>query len=65
LIEPLTDRELEVLQLLVRGLSNQAIANELVVAVGTVKRHLNSIFTKLEVQSRLEASARARELGLV
>jgi LuxR family maltose regulon positive regulatory protein len=65
LIEPLTDRELEVLQLLVRGLSNQSIADELVVAVGTVKRHLNSIFTKLEVQSRLEASARARELGLV
>ena len=63
--EVLTERELEVLRLLVAGRSNQAIADELVVAVGTVKRHVNSILGKLGVQSRLEAVARARECGLV
>ncbi len=63
--ETLTPRELEVLRLLAQGRSNQAIANELVVAVGTVKRHVNSLFGKLGVQSRLEAVARARALDLV
>ncbi len=63
--EPLTPRELEVLALLVHGRSNQAIADELVVAVGTVKRHVNSILGKLQAQSRLEAVTRARDLGLV
>jgi LuxR family maltose regulon positive regulatory protein len=61
----LTEREQEVLRLLAAGRSNQAIAQELIVAVGTVKRHVNSIMGKLQVQSRLEAVARARELGLV
>jgi LuxR family maltose regulon positive regulatory protein len=65
LAEPLTARELEVLQLLAAGQSNQAIAQRLIVAVGTVKRHVNSILSKLDVQSRLQAVARARELGLV
>jgi LuxR family transcriptional regulator, maltose regulon positive regulatory protein len=65
LVEPLTDREFEVLQLLARGRSNQAIARELFVAVGTVKRHVNSILGKLQAQSRLEAVARAREAGLL
>lgn len=65
LVEPLTAREWEVLRLLVAGHSNQAIAEELVVAVGTVKRHVNSILSKLQAQSRLEAVARARELALV
>ncbi len=64
-VEPLTERELEVLRLLAEGRSNQAIADELIVAVGTVKRHVNSILGKLEVQSRLEAVARARGLGLI
>ena len=64
LAEPLTEREVEVLRLLVAGHSNQAIAHELVVAVGTVKRHLNNIFGKLGVQTRLQAVARARDLGL-
>jgi LuxR family maltose regulon positive regulatory protein len=64
LLEPLTSRELEVLQLLAAGHSNQAIAQRLIVAVGTVKRHVNSILSKLDVQSRLQAVARARELGL-
>ena len=62
--ELLTEREREVLRLLAAGRSNQAIAQELVVAVGTVKRHVNNIMSKLGVQSRLEAAARARELGL-
>ena len=63
--EPLTEREREVLRLLAAGQSNQAIAQELVVAVGTVKRHVNNILNKLHVQSRLQAVARARDLDLV
>jgi LuxR family maltose regulon positive regulatory protein len=62
--EPLTERELDVLRLLVAGYSNQAIAHELVVAVGPVKRHVNNILGKLQGQSRLQAAARARELEL-
>jgi LuxR family maltose regulon positive regulatory protein len=54
-----------VLRLLATGRSNQAIADELVVAVGTIKRHLNNIFDKLSVQTRLEAVARARALSLL
>jgi len=65
LVEPLTARETEVLRLLVAGRSNQQIADELVVAVGTVKRHVNSILGKLGVASRLAAAARARELKLL
>jgi LuxR family maltose regulon positive regulatory protein len=63
--EPLTEREMEVLRLLAAGQSNQAIAEELIVAIGTVKRHVNSILSKLGVQSRLQAAARAREVGLI
>jgi len=65
LLEPLTPRELDVLRLLVAGLSNQAIAQELIVTVGTVKRHLNSIYGKLAVQSRTQAVARAQTLHLL
>ena len=65
LVEPLTDREREVLRLLAEGRSNQAIAEELVVAVGTVKRHVSNIMSKLGVESRLEAVAHARSLNLV
>jgi len=65
LVEPLTARETEVLRLLVAGRSNQQIADELVLAVGTVKRHVNSILGKLGVASRLAAAARARELKLL
>jgi LuxR family maltose regulon positive regulatory protein len=64
-VEPLTDREREVLRLLAAGRSNQAIAEELVVAVGTAKRHVSNIMSKLGVQSRLEAVAHARSLNLV
>ncbi len=63
--EALTPRELEVLRLLGRGCSNQAIADELVVAVGTIKRHVNSILGKLDAHSRLEAVASARDRGLI
>jgi DNA-binding NarL/FixJ family response regulator/transcriptional regulator with XRE-family HTH domain len=65
LVEPLTEREIEVLRLLVAGGSNQQIADELVLAVGTVKRHVNSILGKLGVASRLAAVARARDLKLL
>lgn len=65
LIEPLTDRELQVLRLVADGLSNQAIAAQLVVAVGTVKAHTASLYRKLDVASRTQAVARARDLGLL
>ena len=65
LIEPLTDREFEVLRLLAAGLSNAAIAEQLVVSVGTVKTHLKHIYGKLTVQSRTQAVAQARMLGLL
>jgi LuxR family maltose regulon positive regulatory protein len=65
LLEPLSERELEVLQLVAAGLSNSQIATRLIVTTGTVKTHINHIFGKLAVQSRTQAAARARELGLV
>ena len=65
LIEPLTERELEVLRLLATGAPNRAIAKELVVTLDTVKRHLSNLFSKLEVANRTQAVARARELGLL
>lgn len=64
LIEPLSERELEVLALLNLGASNAEIAKKLYIAVGTVKRHTSSIYQKLEVNSRTQAIARAKELGL-
>jgi LuxR family maltose regulon positive regulatory protein len=65
LVEPLTERELAVFRLLVAGLSNAAVAQELVITVGTVKRHVNSIYTKLGVNSRTQAVARAHALHLL
>ena len=65
LIEPLSARELEILQLLSAGLSNQEIAQKLVLSVGTVKVHLKHIYGKLDVSSRTQAIARARELNLL
>ncbi len=64
-VEPLSRRELEVLSLLAKGLSNQQIADRLVISVRTVKKHVENIHGKLGVQSRTQAVARARELGLV
>ena len=60
----LSKRELEVLRFVAAGLSNQEIANELVLAVSTVKSHVHKIFRKLEVSSRTQAVVRARELNL-
>ena len=65
LIEPLSQRELEVLQLIAQGLSNREISERLFLALNTVKGHNRNIYGKLQVQRRTEAVARARELGLV
>src|SRR6056297_484566 len=65
LIEPLTDRELEVLALLGRGLSNQEIADELVVSIKTVKTHVSNILAKLEVDSRTQAAVFAIRKGII
>jgi LuxR family maltose regulon positive regulatory protein len=65
LFEPLSQRELEILRLLAEGLSNRQIAARLVLAVGTVKAHVHTIYGKLGVQGRVQAIARARELNLV
>jgi NarL family two-component system response regulator LiaR len=65
LAEPLSEREMEVLDLIAEGLTNREIADRLFIAVGTVKRHINNIYGKLEVHHRAEAIARARELGLL
>lgn len=65
LIEPLSTRELEVLHLIGKGLSNGEISERLFLALSTVKGHNRNIFDKLQVQSRTEAIARARELGLM
>jgi LuxR family maltose regulon positive regulatory protein len=65
LIEPLSDRELEVLRLMAKGRSNAEIAEELIIALGTVKAHTSTIYRKLDVRSRTEAVIKARELGLI
>ena len=63
--EPLSQRELEVLHLIADGATNKEIADELVLTVNTVKRHISNIFGKLVVRNRTEAIARARELNLL
>jgi DNA-binding NarL/FixJ family response regulator len=65
LVEPLTIREMEVLQLLAEGLPNKLIASQLNITDHTVKFHVNAIMTKLSVQSRTEAVVRATKLGLI
>jgi LuxR family transcriptional regulator, maltose regulon positive regulatory protein len=65
LVDPLSPRELEVLQLIAQGLSNDEIGKRLFLALDTVKGHNRRIFDKLQVQRRTEAVARARELGLL
>lgn len=65
LLEPLTERETEVLALLAAGLTNQEIAKELIISPLTVKKHASNIYDKLDVRGRTGAGARARELGLL
>lgn len=62
--DPLSERELEVLGKIISGSSNQAIADEFVIAISTVKTHINNIYGKLGVRSRTQAIARARELDI-
>jgi LuxR family maltose regulon positive regulatory protein len=65
LIDPLTNRELEVLALLAAGKSNHAIAGDLVVSLDTVKKHVSHVLGKLGAGNRTEAVARGRDLGLL
>ena len=65
LVDPLTSRELEVLDMLAAGRSNQAIASQLVVTLDTVKKHVSHVLAKLGAANRTEAVARARELSLI
>ena len=65
LVEPLSERELDVLRLIVAGMSNREIAEKLIIGEGTVKTHINNIYGKLDVQSRTQAIAQARELKLL
>ena len=65
LIEPLSERELEVLALLAEGLTNREIASRLFLALNTVKAHAGNIYGKLNVHSRTQAIARAQALGLL
>lgn len=64
LVEPLSDRELEILRLIAKGSSNREIADELFITEGTVKNHVTNILGKLEVRDRTQAALKARELGL-
>jgi LuxR family maltose regulon positive regulatory protein len=65
LVEPLTDRELEILRLMGQGLSNREIGERLYIALGTVGKHSSNIFAKLDAANRAEAVLRARELNLL
>jgi len=64
LVEPLTERELDVLRLIARGLSNREIASELVLTLGTVKWYNRQVYSKLGVHSRTQAVAQAKKAGL-
>jgi DNA-binding NarL/FixJ family response regulator len=65
LVEPLTERELEVLRLAATGATNREIAQTLLIAEGTVKNHLTSVYGKLEVSDRTQAALKARDLALI
>ena len=65
LLAPLSARELEILSLICAGLSNQEIADQLVVEIGTVKKHINNLYSKIDVTSRTRAVLRGLELGIV
>ena len=65
MVEPLSERELEVLQLVTEGMSNREIAEELYISTGTAKTHVHNLCGKLGVRNRTEAAMRAKELKLV
>jgi LuxR family maltose regulon positive regulatory protein len=65
LVEPLSSRELEVLKLIAKDLSNEEIAHKLFLTVGTIKTHAHNIYTKLGVSGRIQAINRARNLNLL
>lgn len=65
LLDPLSDRELDVLRLITQGLSNREIAVKLHLAEGTVKNYVSNILSKIDARDRTQAALRARELGLV
>ncbi len=65
LVEPLSEREAEVLHLISSGMSNPEIARRLIIAVSTVKTHVKNIYRKLDVDTRYQAMERARDLNLV
>ena len=63
--EGLSEREIEVLRLIASGASNQEAGRKLFIAASTVKKHLENIYAKLAVGGRVEAIARAREMGML
>ena len=64
-IEPLSEREIEILQLIAEGLTNQEIATKLFLSLHTVKTHARNIYSKLNAHNRTEAVARARAVGIL
>ncbi|HSG17333.1 MAG TPA: LuxR C-terminal-related transcriptional regulator, partial [Anaerolineae bacterium] len=65
IIDPLSVRELEVLDCLAEGLSNREIAQQLTISLTTVKTHTRTIYRKLDVNSRTQAVARGKALGII
>jgi LuxR family maltose regulon positive regulatory protein len=65
LIEPLSEREIEVLQLLAKGLTNQVVAERLILSPHTIKTHTRNIYSKLAVSNRTQAVDKARTLGIL
>jgi len=65
LVDPLTNREIEILRCMNDGLSNQSIAGQLFISLGTVKWYTSQIYAKLQVSSRTQAVAKAREMGIL
>jgi LuxR family maltose regulon positive regulatory protein len=63
-MDPLSEQEIRVLKLIAAGKSNQEIAEELVISVGTAKWHVHNILQKLGVSNRAQAMAKTRELGI-
>jgi DNA-binding NarL/FixJ family response regulator len=65
LVEPLSEREIEILKLVSQGLTNKEIAAKLYLAEGTVKNYFTSILQKIEARDRTQAAIRGREVGLL